>query len=298
MRSHHVRLAGLGPTALAAVIRSADEPIARRHAAGLQLALLGDPRLDSVLPDLVEVPAGRFLMGISEAECDRVTAEWAPLGVERDWILKEVPAHDVQVDAFRIGRYPVTNEQFLEYVLDARPSDRPSSWGHGTFPIGAANQPVYTVSPQEADAYCAWLSARTGRSFRLPTEAEWEYAATGGDGRQYPWGDEWEPYRANTAETGPLTTTPVGIYAEGVSPFGVHDMAGNVEEYVADNYRPYAGSPVIADDLVQTYGDDYRIARGGSFARHGDLARCARRHGWYHSAHYAMGFRVAEYIGG
>ncbi len=294
LRPTLAELADRSASDLAVIASDAAEPLPRRHAAGLLLAQVGDPRLHPQVPDMVDVPAGLARIGIDLDEVDRVVAAWAPLGVERDWILKEAPRHDVAINAFRIGRYPVTNEQFLAYVLDAAPRERPSAWGHGTFPLGASNQPVYTVSPEEADAYCRWLAATTGRSFRLPTEAEWEYAATGGDGRQFPWGDEWDARRANTAELGPLTTTPVGIYPDGASPFGALDMAGNVEEYVADDYRPYPGAALVADDLVATYGEAYRIARGGSFARHGDLARCARRHGWYHSAHYAMGFRVAE----
>jgi len=294
LRQDQCDLGGPGRRTLVALLEAPDTPLVRRHTCGLRLALMGDPRITPFDPPMVDVPAGPTLIGIHEDRADQVVAEWAALGVERDWIMKEVPRHTVHVAAFRIGAYPVTNEEFLEYVLDAAPVERPSSWGHGTFPLGAANQPVYTVSPQEADAYCVWLAARTGRSFRLPTEAEWEYAATGGDGRQYPWGDDWDPQRANTAEAGPLTTTPVGMYPEGASPFGVLDLAGNVEEYVADDYRPYPGAAIVADDLVATHGEQYRVARGGSFARHGDLARCARRHGWYHSAHYAMGFRLAE----
>ena len=207
------------------------------------------------MPELVDIPAGVCRMGIDLDEVDRVVARVGlRSGVERSWILKEAPRHEVVVGAFRLGRLPVTNEEFLAYVLATGPTERPSSWGHGTFPLGAANQPVYTVSPQEADRYCAWLAERTGRDFRLPTEAEWEYAATGGDGRQYPWGDEWDPARANTAEAGPLTATPVGIHPDGASPFGVLDLAGNVEEYVADDYRPYPGAATVADDLTTTHG--------------------------------------------
>ncbi len=300
--------AGIGE--LMALIADPDQPVTRRHAAGLRLGELGDPRIgagagagagavgggEPLIPDLVDIPAGVCRMGIDLDEVDRVVARWAPLGVERSWILKETPAHEVPVAAFRLGRFPVTNEEFLAYVLATAPTERPSAWGHGTFPLGAANQPVYTVSPGAATRYCAWLAEVTGRRFRLPTEAEWEYAATGGDGRRYPWGAEWDPTRANTAEVGPLTTTPVGIHPHGASPFGVLDLAGNVEELVADDYRPYPGAEAVDDDLTAIHGASYRVARGGSFARHGDLARCARRHGWYPSAHYAMGFRLAESV--
>ncbi len=106
-------------------------------------------------------------------------------------------------------------------------------------------------------------------------------------------GEEFQPEAANTVEAGPLTTTPIGIYPEGRGPFGLSDMAGNVEEYVADVYRPYPAGVPITDDLRRTQGD-YRIARGGSFARYGDLARCRRRHGWYDKQIYAIGFRLAE----
>ncbi len=306
LRPDLAALGSAGIDELLATVADPKQPAARRHAAGLRLGELGDPRIGAgaatranvgpLVPDMVDVPAGITLMGIDLDEVDRVVARWASLGVERSWILKEAPRHEVPIAAFRIGRFPVTNEEFLAYVLATAPAERPSGWGHGTFPLGAANQPVYTVSPEEASRYCAWLAEATGRPFRLPTEAEWEYAATGGDGRQYPWGDEWDPARANTAETGPLTTTPVGIHPRGASPFGVLDLAGNVEEYVADDYAPYPGAGVVDDDLTATHGASYRIARGGSFARHGDLARCARRHGWYPSAHYAMGFRLVESV--
>jgi toxoflavin biosynthesis protein ToxD len=280
--------------ALAELVEDASASLATRHAAGLHLALVGDPRISADGPTMIHVPAANTIIGIEPHRVDTVTAEWAALGVQRGWIAKESPRHTVHVAAFRIAKYLVTNGEYLAYVLHDPTAERPTAWAHGVYPIGADNQPVYSVSPDAADAYASWLAARTGRAFRLPTEAEWEYAATGGDGRQYPWGDVWNVHRANTAEAGPLTTTPVGLYVEGYSPFGVADMAGNVEEYVADDYRPYPGATVIHDDLIDTHGATYRIARGGSYARHGDLARCARRHGWYPSDHFAMGFRLAE----
>lgn len=297
LRRHGSALAeriGQHPAALAAAMEDRDATPDQRLVTGTLLALVGDPRLAVRQPQMIDVPAATVTIGLAVEQIDAVTARWAPLGVERDWIAKEAPAHAVRVEAFRIGRFPVTNLEYLEFVLARPQAERPSSWPHGTFPWAAANHPVYTVSPEAADAYCAWLAAETGRAFRLPSEAEWEYAAHGGSDREFPWGDEWDPQRANTAEAGPLCTTPVGVHLEGASPFGVLDLAGNVEEYVADDYAPYPGGAVIEDDLTATYGQRYRVARGGSFARHGDLARCRRRHGWYHSPHYAMGFRLAE----
>jgi len=288
------RFLAVSPAELVAVLGDVGASAGERLAAGTLLALVGDPRIDPMRPDLVDIPGGTFRMGLDEGRVDAVTAAWAAFGVERPWIAKEAPAHPVTLAPYRLGRFPVTNAEYLAFVLARPEAPRPSGWAHGTFPWAQANHPVHTLPPEAADAYAAWLAGATGRGFRLPTEAEWEFAATGGDEREFPWGDDWDPHRANTAEAGPLSTTPVGAYPTGRSPFGIEDLGGNVEEYVADDYWPYPGGAVVADDLVDLHGERYRIARGGSFARHGDLARCRRRHGWYHSPHYAMGFRLAE----
>ncbi|MFN0028356.1 MAG: formylglycine-generating enzyme family protein [Acidimicrobiales bacterium] len=271
-------------------------PFAERLAAGTMLALIGDPRLATRQPDLVELPAATVTVGLDPHEVAAVVARWSHVGVREDWLRKETPRHQVTIHAFRVSRYPVTNGEYLDHVLAVPEAVRPSCWPQGSFPWALSNHPVFSLPPEAADGYAAWLAEVTGRRFRLPTEAEWEYAATGGDGREFPWGDQWDPQRANTAEAGPLCSTPVGMYPSGRSPFGLLDLAGNVEEYVADHYRPYPGAVAVHDDLVDVHGARYRVARGGSYARHGDLARCARRHGWYPSDHYAMGFRLAESI--
>lgn len=279
---------------LLACIKDPNERFGARVAAGTLLALAGDPRITTLDPTMVTIDAGVALIGIHRSDVDAVVEEWSPFGVERSWIAKETPRHSVAMTPFAIGKYPVTNGEYLDFVVDTPTAERPTSWPMGTFPAASANHPVCSLSPEAADRYCAWLNERTGRAFRLPTEYEWEAAATGGDGRQYPWGDDWRADHANTAEAGLLTTTPVGVYPSAMAPCGALDMAGNVEEYVADGYRPYPGGEHIDDDLTELHGEEYRIARGGSFARHGDLARCQRRHGWYPSDHYAMGFRLAE----
>ena len=164
------------------------------------------------------------------------------------------------------------------------------------YPEERANHPVYTVSAAAAMAYTRWLARRTRRNFRLPTEAEWEFAAAGPQGLEFPWGDNFDADRANTAETGLFTTSAIGVFVDGESPFGVADMTGNVEEYVSDLYAPYDGGRLIADHLTELNGS-YFVARGGSFARFRDLARTRRRHGHNpRSATYAMGFRLAEDI--
>ncbi|MGD9792267.1 MAG: formylglycine-generating enzyme family protein [Acidimicrobiia bacterium] len=287
-------LVAMDASSLIGVLSDPSSAFAQRLAAATIVSLIGDPRFDALAPDMVDVPAAIVSIGLDSDRIDAVAARWAHVGVERSWIAKEAPAHRLHVEAFRIGRYPVTNAEYLQFVLAVPEAPRPTAWAHGTFPWASANHPVYSLPTHAPGQYTTWLSTQTGRQFRLPTEAEWEYASTGGDDREFPWGNEWDPARANTAEAGPLTTTPVGIYHEGCSPFGLHDLAGNVEEYVSDAYAPYPGGEHIDDDLTALYPDGYRIARGGSYARHGDLARCRRRHGWYPSDHYAMGFRLAE----
>ncbi|MGX7826340.1 formylglycine-generating enzyme family protein [Actinokineospora sp. 24-640] len=281
------------PTGLSSRVGDPALPLERRLAAGVLLALLGDPRTPDLDPPMVEVPAGVLAMGTPESDVDSLHRESERFGVRRDWIAKECPRHDRAVSAFRIAEYPVTNAQYARFLTETDESELPSSWLYGRYHPAVSNHPVYTVTPEAADRYAAWLAARTGRAFRLPTEAEWEYAAGGADGMRYPWGQDWAQDRANTLETGLLGTTPVGAFPEGRSWAGAADMAGNVEEYVSDRYQPYPGGVLVRDDLYRRMGH-YRIARGGAFNRFRDLARNQRRHGPYPRSLYAMGFRLAE----
>lgn len=289
----HGDLFGLDASTLVRELSTPTHSAARRIAAGTLLGFIGDPRLCTLRPDMVQLPGGIVMLGLPEARVDEVHERWSHVGVQRAWIAKECPAYVAELKPFAIARYPVTNQEYREFLLDTGARFIPSSWTLGAFPIAAANHPVWTVTPEAADAYVEWLYARTGRKFRLPTEAEWEYAASGGGRREYPWGNQFLPDRANTVETGPLTTTPVGCYPAGSTGSGLADMAGNVEEYTASAYAPYPGGRLVTDDLASVE-PGYRIARGGSFSRYGDLCRCTRRHGWYRSPIYAMGFRIAE----
>ncbi len=287
------RFVAAEPSAVAAVAGDGAEPFGRRYAAGLALGLIGDPRIRPLDPPMVAVPGARVTLGLAEERAAAVADAWAHVGVLLPWILKECPRYTLDVAPFAMMRFPLTNAEYREFLLDTGYAELPTSWTFGVYPELAGNQPVWSVSPAAAEAYAAWLSRRTGRRFRLPSEAEWEYCASGGDGREYPWGGCFRGDAANTVEAGPLTTTPVGIYPAGRSPFGADDMGGNVEEYTADDYAPYPGGRLVEDELLLRHGS-YRVARGGSFTRYGDLTRCSRRHGRYEKAIYAMGFRLAE----
>ena len=146
--------------------------------------------------------------------------------------------------AFWIGRFEVTNAQFAAFVAatgydgGGHPSSKPTEpfLGHfqdGRPPAGAELHPVCNLNLHHARAYCRWLSERTGWRVRLPTDAEWELAATGGTDRVYPWGDEWDPMRCNwgSPADGFATSAPVGSFPAGTTVDGVHDMAGNIWEW-------------------------------------------------------------------
>lgn len=288
------RLAGRPVDQLLVSLRQPHATFEIRYAAGTLLGFLGDPRIRPEDPEMVDIPGGEILIGTPAAKVGEVVSAWSGVGVRQEWIAKEVPRHRRRIETFRIGVYLVTNLEYERFVRDVGHERAPSSWRFGIYPHHLSNHPVWTVSPEDADAYATWLSRRTARCFRLPSEAEWEYAASGGDGRQFPWGERFLGAHANTVDSGPLVTTPVGTYPAGRSPFGLEDVAGNVEEYTADDYRPYPGGEHVFDDLTTRGG--YRVTRGGSFTRYGDLARCARRHGWYPRDLYAVGFRLAESV--
>jgi formylglycine-generating enzyme required for sulfatase activity len=271
-----------------------DEPAATRYSAGLLLALRGDPRLDPFRPQMLAISGGKVRLGLKRERVDDVVAHYAHVGVRRDWIEKEVPEYEAELAPFAIARHPVTNGEYRVFLLETDYPELPSSWYLGRFPHDRANHPVFTVSSEAAEAYARWLSRRTGRHFRLPTEAEWEYAAAGPEQREFPWGDAFLPLIANTCEARFLGTTPVGMFTAGQSWCGAQDMCGNVEEIVADCYRPYPGGRWIDDDLTE-HDPAYRMTRGGSFTRNADLGRTRRRHGYFPDNQlYPIGFRLAE----
>jgi formylglycine-generating enzyme required for sulfatase activity len=276
---------------LAAAVEDAALPLAERLAAGAMLALLGDPRI-TAQPALCHVPGGAVRIGLPAQEIAHVTRAWAGHGVEESWIAKESPEHTVVLADYWIARYPVTNGEWRAFLTDTGRQERPSTWYLGAYPWDRSNHPVAGIEAAHADHYARWLSDRTGHPWRLPSEAEWEYAAKGPEHRPYPWAGGFDPDAANTRESGVHTTTPVGAFPAGQAPFGAHDMGGNVEEFTADDYAPYPGGDHITDHLVESMGR-YRIARGGSFARFGDLTRTRRRHGAFPGPLYPVGFRLA-----
>ena len=159
-----------------------------------------------------------------------------------------------QKTAYEIDLYDVTNAHYKQFV-DATGRRPPSHWRGNEYLSGKANHPVTFVSWGDADAYCRWDGKR------LPTEAEWEKAARGTDGRVFPWGNQFEAKRANVPPLGLKETTPVDAFPEGRSPYGLYDMSGNVFQWTSDWFLPYPGNAVPHPN----YGEKLKVLRGGSF---------------------------------
>ena len=235
--------------------------------------------------DWVEIPAGVLRRGTALSDIAGVAARYADTGVPVEWYRKEVPRMDIQLSAFRIARTPVTVGQWAVFAADTGRHLPPAPQDH----------PVTGVRWDDATAFSRWYGELSGdHGVRLPTEDEWERAARGDDEREFPWGDEYRPGLANLVDLGIGTTTAVGAFPDGASPFGVLDLAGNADEWTATRYAPYPGAP---DDVppVEDWAFDPHITRGGAFRHDRDLARCARRHGAYEEdlAAIGVGFRLA-----
>ena len=241
-----------------------------------------DPSNIRIWGDLqfVRVPAGKFLMG-SPADNKRASSA-------------ERPQHTLEMpDTYWIARYPVTNEQFARFVTASGYKFDQGQW------TAKADQPVVAVSWRAAMAYCQWLNDTLrgelkGLTLRLPTEAEWEKAARGPQGHEWPWGNEWDPKKCNSYESRHGGATPVGAYSpQGDSPYGAADMAGNVWEWCHSRYRPYPYQATDGrEDPVSDDWREVRVARGGSWLDYRADARCAYRTNYHPDAHYDYhGFR-------
>jgi formylglycine-generating enzyme required for sulfatase activity len=234
-------------------------------------SLLGQP--------MCWVPPGPLLMG-SDARRD-------PLADQR-----ELPQHRVTLGGYWIGRYAVTAAQFRTFVKESghEPADTDSL-------VGPDDHPVTVVTWHDALAFCRWLGAQAGVRVTLPSEAEWEKAARGADGRIYPWGNEPpDESRCNFAYR-MEDTTPVGRYSpQGDSPYGCADMAGNVWEWTRSLLRTYPYNPRDGREKLRTSNDVLRILRGGSYLDGAARVRCTSR-SWYNPSSRGRcgGFRIVAH---
>lgn len=233
---------------------------------------------------MVYVPAGEFIMG-SDPDVDPLTDE-----------LDELPQHKVFLDAYFIDKHEVSNADYTEFV-EATGHRNSIFWDNPKF--NHPDQPVVGVTWGDATAYAAWVGKR------LPTEAEWEKAARGPDGRIWPWGNEFDPTKCNFDDEGKFDghldgfamAAPVESLAQGASPYGALHMAGNVAEWVADwfDMEYYAVSPAVNPKGPPTSGMGKKSWRGASWFAGSDQMRCAfREYDDIVASGQILGFRCAK----
>jgi iron(II)-dependent oxidoreductase len=193
----------------------------------------------AVLDMMIEIPAGPFIMGSDNGDPE------------------DAPAHEVDLPAFEIDKFEVINVDFATFVEATGYKTFAEEKGYASWrdKWQEDNHPVVMVTWDDANAYCTWLGKR------LPTEAEWEKAARDDDERAFPWGNEWDPNRANVKEAGLRGPVAMGSFGDGASPYDIMDMTGNVWEWTADWYQPYPGN-ATPDDY---YGETFRVTRGGGW---------------------------------
>ena len=203
--------------------------------------------------------------------------------------------HQVSLPKYQISRVPITNEQYGIY-LNETGKEPPDDWRKN---LGLENSPVVNVSWYDALVYCEWLTEKIAHPVSLPSEAEWEKAARGTqDQRKFPWGT-WQKLHSNTSEFGLGQGSPVDLFPNGASPFGVLDMTGNVREWtrsLADFQYPYNVLDKSRENLLAP-DNQARILRGGSFFFSHESAGCSSRQRYYPDfKFYNFGFRVVAYL--
>jgi len=223
----------------------------------------------------VRVPSGEFIMGSKDGDKD------------------EKPQHEVHLGEYWMGKYPVTNAQYKAFV-DASGHRAPDGWKKDEIPKGMEKHPVVYVSWHDAIAFCEWASQANGETIRLPSEAEWEKAARGTDGRKYPWGNQ-KPDKS-LCKYGNLfgDTDPVSAHSPaGDSPYGCADMAGNVWEWTSSICKAYPYREDDGRENPQTKGD--RVLRGGSWNNDvSDVRSPYRNRSGPDDAYFNIGFRCAR----
>jgi formylglycine-generating enzyme required for sulfatase activity len=294
---------------LVRVMKAGELPAVERAAAGRALAKLGDPRFredawylpDEPLLGFVKIPEGPFMMGSDKARDEMAYGD-------------EQPQHELTLPTYYIAHYPVTVAQFRAFVEDSGYETRDSDSLRGV-----GNHPVVRVDWYDARAYSDWLNQKlrewegtpeplatllreAGWAIILPSEAEWEKAARGSeDNRRYPWGNDPDPNRANYGDTGIGSTSAVGCFPDGHSPYDLEDLSGNVWEWTRslwgmDWSKPdfsYPYDPEGDRENLEAGEDVRRVLRGGAFDYLARLVRCAfRLNGVPNDRNWYIGFRV------
>lgn len=202
--------------------------------------------------DMVLIPAGHFLFGTDNKD---TTAEALSMGIPKPWYADETPQQKVFLKNFYIDRYEVTNQRYKFYIDDVG-GVSPPHWNNKNYPEGQDNFPVTHVTWYDATNFCQWAGKQ------LPTEKQWEKATRGSEGNEYPWGNEFDPGKANLPDKpgSKKTAVAVGSFPQGATATGIHDLVGNTWEWVADDYTAYKGNTYKSE----YYDSGLKVLRGAS----------------------------------
>jgi formylglycine-generating enzyme required for sulfatase activity len=255
-------------------------------------------------PELVLIPTGRFEMGSTERERKKALAA----GAQKAWLEREVPQHQVAIDrSIALGRYPVTVGEWRQFVrATGWVSKSEVNWAAPGF-RQTESHPVVGVTWHDAQRYVVWLTVQTGHLYRLPSEAEWEYACRAGTATAFSFGDAINTSLANYDGNSSYDGSPKGAYRQGTTavgefpanPWGLFDMHGNVWEWVQDAVHDnYEGAPADGSAWEQGGDQGRRILRGGSWLYNPRYLRSALRNGFAATmSNDIVGFRVARDLG-
>lgn len=242
-------------------------------------------------PEMIKIPAGYFSMGSDKKEIEQIIEN--PTKWECEWFKDEKPQRNVYLDEFYISKYEVTNEEYKKFLNENPEYSKPAYLNVSEFKD--PDQPVVGVSWDDAAAYCNWLSEKTKKRYRLPTEAEWEKAARGTDSRIYPWGNsEADNNKANFMNQS-KNPKSVKENIQGASPYGLMNMAGNEWEWCSDWYgENYYNTKENRNPAGPSSGTR-KIVRGGSYKEKAFYLRCAERSSYPpETKNEFIGFRIVR----
>ncbi len=206
--------------------------------------------------EMVLIPAGEFFMGTDKVDNDNTHRK---IGTVKPLYLDQQPKRKIFLDNYYIDKYEVTNKEYKRFLDETQFYETPGNWEDGQYLKELADMPVTHVTWYEAFTYAVWAGKR------LPTEAQWEKAARGTDGRNYPWGEEYDKSFANMGVDGARKIMPVNAYPKDVSSYGVWGLAGNAMEWTLNWYQAYPGSSY----KYKRFGKRFKVIRGNGFQKAG-----------------------------
>jgi len=218
--------------------------------------------------EMVLIPAGDFIMGTDMIDEENTHQK---IGTVKPLYLDQHPIRKIYLDAYYIDKYEVTNEEYKKFLDSSGYDEFPGYWENGSYADGTEKYPVTHVTWREALTYAMWAQKK------LPTEAQWEKAARGVDGRIFPWGDDYEKGKSNIDIDGIRALAKIGSYPGDVSPYKVYDMAGNVMEWTMDWYLSYPGNSYENPK----FGKVLKVLRGNAFQKAGHYFLDAYRYSFY-----------------